>query len=93
MDTLEKAGLTASIRHIAILLKSEIPIYNSEVPDTAGRKTRRRRTHAIAKRYALYANATRRTQAIATCYSFHANVIIAKLRKFIRVRYHKLTMK
>ena len=44
MDSLEKAELTASIRHIAKFLKSGIPIYNSEVPDMAGRKTRRRRT-------------------------------------------------
>ena len=59
MDTLEKTELTASIRHIAIFLKSGIPIYNSEVPDTAGRNTRRRRrrTQAIAKRYASHANA------------------------------------
>ena len=41
MDTLEKAELNASIRHIAKFLKSGIPIYNSEVLDTAGRKTRR----------------------------------------------------
>ena len=41
MDTLEKAELTVSIRHIAIFSKSGMPIYNSEVPDTAGRKTRR----------------------------------------------------
>ena len=40
MDTLEKAELTASIRHIERFLKSRIPIYNSEAPDTAGRKTR-----------------------------------------------------
>ena len=40
-------------------LKSGIPIYNSEIPDTAGRKTRRRRK--------------RRTQAISKCYVFHAD--------------------
>ena len=61
MDTLEKPELTASIRHIAIFLKSGKPIYNSGVPDTAGRKTRRRRrrriTRAIAKLYAFHANA------------------------------------
>ena len=62
MDTLEKAELTTSIRHIAIFSKSGIPIYNSKVPDTAGRKMRRsrrrrKRTHAIAKRYAFHANA------------------------------------
>ena len=38
MDTMEKAELTASIRHIAIFLKSRVPIYNFEVQDTAGRK-------------------------------------------------------
>ena len=51
MDILEKAKLTASVRHIAIFLKSELPIYNSEVPDTTYRKTRRR-TLAIAKLFA-----------------------------------------
>ena len=52
MDTLEKAELAASILHIAIFLKSGIPIYNSEVPDTAGRKTRtRRRTTTKAKNF------------------------------------------
>ena len=57
IDTLEKAELTASIRHIVILLKSDIPIYNFEVPDTAGRKTTTRRTQAIVKRFSIYANA------------------------------------
>ena len=43
---------------IARFLKSGIPIYNSEVQDTAGRKTRRkrRRTQATAKRFAFYTN-------------------------------------
>ena len=41
--TLEKAEITASIRHIARLLKTGVPIYNSDVPDTAGRKTRKKR--------------------------------------------------
>ena len=54
------------ISHIAILLKSVIPIYISEVLDTARRKRkrrrRRRRTQAIVKRYALHAN----TQIIFT---------------------------
>ena len=57
MDTLEKKGLTASISHTATLLKSGILIYNAEVQDTAGRKTRRRRrTQATAKRYAFHVN-------------------------------------
>ena len=51
MNTLEKAELTASLRHIERFSKSVIPIYNPEVPDTAGRKTRRRRrTQVIEKR-------------------------------------------
>ena len=61
MDTLEKAELTTSIRRITIFLKSGIPIYNSEVPDTAGKKMRRKR---------------RRAQAIAKGYAFHANLVI-----------------
>ena len=59
MNTLGKAECTASVRHIERFSKSGIPIYNSEVPGTAGRKTkRRRRIQAIAKRYAFHANAT-----------------------------------
>ena len=58
MDTLGKSEFTASIRHIGRFLKSRISIYNSEVLVTAGRKTRRRRrTQAIAKRYAFHGNA------------------------------------
>ena len=38
MDTLEKAGLTASICHIARFLKLGIPICNSAVPDTLAEK-------------------------------------------------------
>ena len=34
-----------------------IPICNSKVPDTAGRKTRKRRTRAIAIRYAFHKKA------------------------------------
>ena len=43
-----KAEPTASIHHIWKFLKSGIPIYNSKVPETADRKTRRI-TEAIAK--------------------------------------------
>ena len=42
-----------SIRHIARFLKSRIPIYNSDVPDTAGRKTTRR-TQTIAERFGFH---------------------------------------
>ena len=62
MDTLEKAELTVLIRHIVRLVKSGIPIYNSEVLDTADRKARRRRTRAVAKRFAFHTNAINTTQ-------------------------------
>ena len=58
MDTLEEAELIALICHIEIFLTSRILIYNSQVPNTAGRKTRiRRRAQAIAKHYAFHAYA------------------------------------
>ena len=38
MNTSEKIKLTASVRQIERVSKLEIPIYNSEVPDTPGRK-------------------------------------------------------
>ena len=41
IDILEKA----SIHHIVMFLKYRIPICNSEVPDTAGRKTNIRRSN------------------------------------------------
>ena len=58
MDIFGKAEFTVWIGNIARFLKSEIPIYNSEVPCTSGRKTRKRRrgTQATAKCFALYAN-------------------------------------
>ena len=57
---METAELTASIRRIVRFLKSRICTYNSEILDTADRKTRRRR----------------KTQAIAKCSAFHANAKI-----------------
>ena len=60
METLEKLNPPPSVRNIGRFLKSWITIYNFKVPDTAGTKTRkrrRRRTQAIAKRYAFHANA------------------------------------
>ena len=42
MNTLEKAELTALIRHIVTFLKSGIPIYNSEISDTADRKGKKK---------------------------------------------------
>ena len=70
----EKTEFIASICHIAIFLKSGMPIHNSEVPDMAGRKTRRRRSRsqAIAKRYAFHVNAI--TQVITKRFAFYANL-------------------
>ena len=52
MNTLERAKLTASIRHIERFAKSEIPVYKSEAQEKMGR-----RTQAMAKCYTLQANA------------------------------------
>ena len=68
IDTWEKAELTASIRQIARFLKSGIPIYNSEVPDTAGRKIIRIQT--IAKCFTFYGNAI-----FETC---HKNIRVSR---------------
>ena len=55
MGTLEKATLNASISHIARFLKLEILIYNSNILDTTGIKTRgRRKKQAIAKCFAIH---------------------------------------
>ena len=61
MNTLEKAELTTSIRHIARFVKSRMPIYNFNLPGTAGRKARRRgrKAQAMAKRYPFHANAVK----------------------------------
>ena len=67
MDTLEKPELAALIRQIAIFLKSGMPIYNYEVPNTAGRRRKRKRRRRRRRR---------RTQAIAKRHEFHANAII-----------------
>ena len=56
--TWQESKLTGSVHHTGRFLKSGILIHNSEVPDTAGRKTRRRRrAQEITKRYAFHANA------------------------------------
>ena len=48
------------ILKIVFKIKIHQPIYSSEVPDTASRKTRRRRrTHEIAKCFAFYVNSRR----------------------------------
>ena len=50
MDTLEKSELTSSIGHIARFLKSEIPIYNSEVPDTAGSENKNCKVLCVSRK-------------------------------------------
>ena len=57
MNTLEKAELTASVHHFERISKTGIVNYNSEAPDTAGGKMRRRKFQAILNHYAFYANA------------------------------------
>ena len=49
MGTSKNAELSALILHIARFLKSGIPIYNSNVPETVTKK-KTRRTQAITKR-------------------------------------------
>ena len=58
------------MHHIARFFKSGTPIYSSEVPDTTGRKTRRRK---------------RRAQAIAKSFAFHVDLItrVTTIRKYI----------
>ena len=74
MNTLENTELTTAIRHIGRFLKSGILIYNSEVPDTAGRKTRRRRrTQAIEKRFAFHANAIKIELFLMLIHNLHYN--------------------
>ena len=57
MKTSEIAELTTSLSHIEGFSKSRIPIYNPEVPDTAGRKTTARRAQTIKVRYLFHTNA------------------------------------
>ena len=59
-NTLQKAELTASIRHIAVFLKPGKLIYNSDFPGTR----RIRITQAIAKRYEFM-----QTQQVVHCIS------------------------
>ena len=49
MNTLEKAELTTSTRHITILLKSGIPMNNSEVPDSADKKNEKKNDKKMPK--------------------------------------------
>ena len=67
MDTLENTEFTASVRHIARFLKSGIPIYNSKVPDTSGRKTTRRTTQLQIANCKAFSVSRKRTNFIAIC--------------------------
>ena len=57
MITSEEAKLTVSTVYIGRFSKSGISIYNSKIPDTAGRKTRKGRILAITKCYTFSTNA------------------------------------
>ena len=59
MNNMEKVAI--SIYHTEIFSKSGIPIYNSEVIDTAARKKNNERIQAIAKRSLFYSNAIPQT--------------------------------
>ena len=74
INTSQETELTASALHIERFLKAGITIYNSEVPNTAGRKTRRkrRRTKVIAKRYAFHANVKKTMFYVCTIACFLA---------------------
>lgn len=58
IDILKKAELATSIYHNYKFSQSGIPIYNIEVFEKWQRKRKRWRRKAIARRYALQANAT-----------------------------------
>ena len=55
MNISEKAKFIASVRHIERFSKSEIPIYNSKVPEKLWK--RRRRNNDSYKTYAFQAKA------------------------------------
>ena len=54
MDTLKKAELAVSIHHIARFLKPGIPIYNSEVPDTDGKKNKKKNNTDNCKAFCVW---------------------------------------
>ena len=56
MNSSRKAELIALIYYTERFSKSGKPIYNSELSDTAGRKTTRTTTQAIAEHYVFHAN-------------------------------------
>ena len=69
MNNLNKADLTSSIRHIERFSNSEIPIYNSKVPEKMNR------IQAVAKCYAYETNATRSLWRLGRLYFNAVNLI------------------
>ena len=84
INTLEKTYLTASVGHIGRSSKSGIPVYNSEVLDTIGRKTRRRRKYAIAKRCAFHKNAV--SELYIDIFNTYLNIYSAHLKNMIEMK-------
>ena len=69
------------------MTRPEIPdMAGSDIPDTASRKTRRRRTKAIAKRYVFHVNARRRTgNCKAFCVSRKRNNFFGRFGSDLKV--------
>ena len=81
MNTSEKIKLTASVRQIERVSKLEIPIYNSEVPDTPGRKQNCMwRTQAIAKQLCI---SRKRNNPMGTKHLLYVEVNESKGYKFL----------
>ena len=69
MNNLNKPDLTSSICHVERFSNSEIPIYNSKVPEKMNR------IQAVAKCYAYEANATRSLWRLGRLYFNAVNLI------------------
>ena len=67
LDILEKAELTDLIRHISRFLKSGIPIYNSEVPDTTGKKNKKKKKNTGNKAICV----SRKRNSLKFSFGFH----------------------
>ena len=71
-----------------VMTRSEIPdIADSNIPDMADRKTRRRGTHAIAKRFAFLAN------AITTLFWLTSIFVKNQILHFLSINYSKMKLK
>ena len=74
------------INHIARFLKLGILIYNSEVPDTNGRKTRKNK-QAIAKCFVFQANAIRISSKVYHFYLFEIKIFCKGTLRTYRSQY------